>query len=103
MISKLRGPNVIFTDGKDIHFMFSIFDNIAILKNDGTLDDTHVREFFGRDIVRIGANKSIMKILNKYYDADPDYNYNNLKKLLIDSKKWEMMAFLPDESSSDTS
>ena len=80
MLLKMEKPNVKFTDENDVHYMLAPFEDIAVLRKDGTLTETHVREFFGRDIVRINANKSIMKILNEYHKEDPIHNYNNLKK-----------------------
>ena len=101
MILKLNKPNAKFTDeGDGVHFVLATFEDIAVLWKDGTLTKTHVREFFGRDIVRIDANKSVMKILNEYYEEDHIHNYNNLKKLLKDSKKWGMKPYSSDESSS---
>ena len=61
-----------------------------------------MREFFGRDIVRIAANESVMKILNDYHHEDIEHNYKALKKLLDDSKKWGMKPYSPDESSPST-
>ena len=101
MIFKLQKPDVEFTDKRDgVHFVLATFEDIAILRKDKTLTETHVREFFGRDIVRIDANKSVMKILNEYYEEDHIHNYNNLKKLLKDSEKWRMKPYSSDESSS---
>ena len=87
MILKLEKPNARFTNEDSVHFMLAKFEDIAILRKDKTLTKTHVQEFFGRDIVRIDANESVMKILNEYYEKDSAHNYNNLKKLLNDSKK----------------
>lgn len=103
MILKLEKPNAVFTEKDDVDFVLATFEDIATLWKSKTLTKTHVREFFGRDIVRINANESIMKILNKYHKEDPIHNYNNLKRLLDDSKKWEMKPYSSDESVSVSS
>ena len=58
---------------------------------------------FGRDIVRIDASKSVMKILDEYYDEDPIHNYNNLKDLIKKSRKWKMKPYSSEESSEESS
>ena len=104
MIYKLEKPNAEFTDKDDgVHFVLGIFENIAILRKDGTLAETHVREFFGTDIVRIDANESVMGILNDYHHEDTEHNYNNLKNMLDDSKKWGIKPYSLEELSSDSS
>ena len=101
MILKLDEPNAKFTDeGDGVHFVLATFEDIAVLWKDGTLTKTHVREFFGRDIVRIDANESIMKILDDYHHEDIEHNYNALKDMLNDSKKWGMKPYSSDKSSS---
>ena len=83
MIRKLEKAHAEFTDKDDrVHFVLTKFEDIAILKRDKLLTETHVQEFFGRDIVRIAANKSVMRILNEYHNEDTRHNYNNLKNLL---------------------
>ena len=99
MILKLETPNAVFTDEDQVHFVLAKFEDIAILRQDKLFTETHVQEFFGRDIVRIGANESVMKILDEYYNEDRIHNYNNLKKLLDDSKKWGMNPYSSEESS----
>lgn len=103
MILKLEKPNAQFTNENQVHSMLSKFEDIAILWKDKTLTKTHVREFFGRDIIRINTNESVMKFLNDYNKEDPAHNYNNLKKLLNNSKKWEMKPYSSDGLSSGTS
>ena len=104
MLYKLETPNAKFTDKKDgVHFVLGVFEGIAVLRNDKTLTETHVREFFGTDIVRIDANKSVMKILNDYHHEDVEHNYINLKNMLDDSKKWGMRPYSSEESSLDSS
>ena len=104
MISKLEKPNAEFTDEEhNVHFVLTKFEDIAILKRDELLTDTHVREFFGRDIVRIAANKSVMGILDEYHSEDVRNNYNNLKELLKTSEKWGMSPYSSVESSLDVS
>ena len=104
MIYKLEKPNAEFTDEDDgVHFVLNTFEDIAILRKDKTLTETHVREFFGIDIVRIDANESVMKILNNYRQEDIEHNYNHLKNMLDDSKKWGMKPYSFEESSSDLS
>ena len=104
MLYKLETPNAKFTDEKDgVHFVLGIFEGIAILRNDKTLTENHVREFFGTDIVRIDANESVMKILNEYHHEDIEHNYSNLKAMLDDSKKWGMKPYSSEESSLDSS
>ena len=90
MILKLEDTDKEFTDKGDMDFMLATFEDLAILWKDKTLTDTHIREFFGRDIVRIGANKSIMKHVNEYHQKDIANNYNNLVELIKKSKSWNM-------------
>ena len=90
MILKLENTDAKFTDKGDMDFMLATFEDIAVFWKDETLTETHIREFFGRDIVRIGANKSIMKHVNEYYQQDIAHNYNNLVKLIKKSESWKM-------------
>ena len=101
MIYKLEKPNAEFIDEDDgVHFVLATFEDIAILRKDKTLTETHVREFFGRDIVRIDANESVMKILNNYRQEDIEHNYNHLKDMLDDSKKCGIEPYSSNKSSS---
>ena len=74
-------------------FVLGKFEMISVLQESGVLNDVHIREFFGMNIVRINSNESVMKILDDYYNEDHAHNYNNLKKLLNDSKKWGMKPY----------
>ena len=104
MILKLETLHTEFTDEDDnVHFVLTKFEDIAILNRDELLTDTHVREFFGKDIVRIAANKSVMGILDEYHNEDVRNNYNNLKEMLKTSEKWRMSPYSSVESSSDVS
>ena len=102
LIFKLSKPNAKFTDEEDgVFFALTKFEAIAILLKDKTLTENHVREFFGMDLVRINANESIRRILDEYHQEDIDHNYNNLKELLDESKKWGMHPYSSEELSSD--
>ena len=104
MIFKLEKPHAEFTDEDDnVHFVLTKFEDIAILRKDELITKTHTREFFGKDIVRIAANKSVMRILDEYHREDGRNNYNNLKELLQNSEKWGMSPYSSEESSSDVS
>ena len=98
ILLEMEKPNVKFTDKEAVHYMLATFEDIAALRKDGTLTETHVQEFFGRDIVRIDNNKSVMGILDEYHNEEPIHNYSNLKKLLDDSKEWGMQPYSSDES-----
>ena len=88
MMYKLEDQNAKFTDkNDDVHFVLGKFEMISKLQKDGVLQDDHIREFFGMNIVRINRNKSIRKILDDCYNKD-HHNYSNLKDLLKKSKKW---------------
>ncbi len=94
MILKLKKPHTEFIDKDDnVHSVLSKFDNIALLWKDKTITETHVQWFFGKNIVRITANKSVMKILDKYHNEDVKNNYNHLKKLLKESKSWKISPY----------
>ena len=86
----LGTEDIQFTDKDKVNPVLAVFEDIAILKRDKLLTETHVREFFGREIVRINANVSIMKIIDDFHKRDVKHNYNNLKEMLEDSKKWGM-------------
>ena len=90
MTFKMEKTDTEFADEGDVHYMLATFEDISVLWKDGILTDTHIRNFFGRDIVRIGANKSIMKILNEYHEKDTVHNYNNLVELIKNSENWGM-------------
>lgn len=90
MLGKLDDSNTQFNDEDEVHGMLTEFEDIAVFWNDKLLDDTHVREFFGRGIVQINANESIKNILKSYHDEDPANNYNNLMKLIKHSECWAM-------------
>ena len=90
MILKLENTDTKFTDKSDMGFMLATFEDLAILWKDKTLTEIHIREFFGRDIVRIGSNKSIMKHVNEYHQQDITHNYNNLVELIKKSESWKM-------------
>ena len=88
VIVKIEDANAEFSHKHDVTFVLAVFEDIAVLRKDRMLTDNHIQNFFGRDIVRMRANKSIMKIINEYYDKDPVHNYNNLMELIKDSKDW---------------
>ena len=88
VIIKIEDANAEFSNKHDVTFVLAVFEDISVLRKDGTLTETHIREFFGRDIVRMRSNKSIMKIINEYHNKDPIHNYNNLVELINDSKDW---------------
>ena len=93
IVYDLATPNKQFTDKDKVNPVLAVFEDIAMLRHDKALTENHVREFFGRDIVRLDANKSIMKIVNDFYNKDHKHNYNNLKKMLDDSKEWGMEPY----------
>ena len=102
MMSKLKKPNAEFADKDDnVHFVLGKFENLAILKKDKILNETHVRKFFGKDIVSIAVNESVTKILYKYHYEDVKHNYNNLIVLRKDSEKWGIPPYSSREQSSD--
>ena len=103
ILLEIEKPNVKFTNENYVHYMLATFEDMAVLREDGMLTEDHIRNFFGRDIVRIGVNESIMKILNEYYEEDTANNYNNLVKLIDDSKNWGLSPYSSKESSSVTS
>ena len=88
-LNKLSDPNAEFEEDQ-VYEVLDTYEDLAILYVDETLDKIHVREFFGRGIVQINANRQIKKILTAYNDDDTDNNYNNLMILLKDSEKWGM-------------
>ena len=90
IVFDLATPDMKFPDKDKVNPVLAVFEDIAILKRDKLLTETHVLEFFGRDIVRINANDSMRIIIDEYHDRDVKHNYNNLKEMLEDSKKWRM-------------
>ena len=91
MLGKIEDTHMKFDKDEDlVHDLFTEFEDIAVFWKDKILDDKHVREFFGREIIRIKVNKSIMKILKDYNKKDPANNYNNLMELIEHSKCWNM-------------
>ena len=93
IVFNLATPNMDFTDKDKVNPVLAVFEDIAMLRQDKALTENHVREFFGRDIVRLHANESMMKFVNDFHKKDPKHNYNNLKKILDDSKEWVMEPY----------
>ena len=91
IVGKLKERGADFSGERpNVGYVLGVFEDLAILWRDKTLTETHVREFFGRDIVRIGANESVMAILDEARQKNPKNTYNNLVKLLEASKTWGM-------------
>ena len=96
LLVKIRDPDAVLDPEKDeIYPALDLFEDIAVWWNDMTLDDNHVKEFFGTNLVHLKNNRSIMKFMESKRKMNPDYYYVNLEKLLRRVKEWNIDSQLP--------
>ena len=68
-------------DDPDINLFLDEFENIAVFRKDGTLTQTHVREFFSTNLKQIRDNPVIQDYLNEL-ENNHSSMYDNLRALL---------------------
>lgn len=65
-------------------------EDIATFWKDHTLDDTHVKEFFGENLKFVRDDKFIQDYMKKWVDKNPDYYFVNLRKLIKKIDEWKI-------------
>ena len=87
LLSKIRDPNAV-PDEADAYSALDLFEDIAVLWNDGTLNESHVKEFFGTNLNNVRNNHAMMGFMDALRKNDPEYYYVNLDELLKRVEKW---------------
>ena len=93
LLNKIRDPDAVLDPDKDeVYPALDLFEDIAVLWNDKTLDDLHVKEFFGTNLANVKNNHSMMGFLESEREKNPDYYYCNLARLLDRVEEWKIGA-----------
>ena len=87
LLYKIRDPDAV-PDETDAYSALDLFENIAVWWNDGTLDELHVKEFFGTNLNDARNNHTMMGFMQSLRKKDPKHYYVNLDRLLNRVEEW---------------
>jgi len=90
LLSQLSDPNTKEYDEKEIEEFLNHFEDIATFWKDKTLNEDHIKEFFGSNLKMIHDDEFIQNYIQKWVEKNRDYFFVNLRKLLDKVEKWKI-------------
>ena len=91
LLYKIRDPDAV-PDEIGAYAALDLFENIAVWWSDGTLDERHVKEFFGTSLNDARNNHAMMNFMDTLRNKDSEHYYVNLAKLLDRVKEWNIKS-----------
>lgn len=65
-------------------------ESISIFWKDGTINENHIKEFFGTNIKAVRDDKFIQSYMKIWVDKKPDYYFVNLRELIKKVDGWKI-------------
>jgi hypothetical protein len=90
LLNEIADPNIAKYDEEKLEKLLNHLEDIATFWKDGTLSETHVKEFFGSNLKSIRGDKFIQDYIKKWNDKNPNYYFVNLKKLIKKVEDWKI-------------
>lgn len=90
LLEAISVPMVTKYDETKLEEFLNQLENIAIFWKDGTLEETHVKEFFGVNLKSVRDDEFIQSYMKKWVDKQPDYYFVNLRELTKKLDEWKI-------------
>lgn len=90
LLNDILEPTIKKYDEKNLELFLNQLEDIATFWKDGTLNEIHVKEYFGSNLKSVKDDKFIQDYIKKWVDKNSDYYFVNLRELIKKVEKWKI-------------